>query len=58
MTLELYKQRIQQFAKKNSNDIKLWNYQVDQIAAEIAKIPGVKQKNLEEPFMKIGGPLK
>ena len=41
--------------KKNSNDIKLW-IPVDQIAAEIARIPGVKQ--FGRAFMKIGGPFE
>ena len=55
MTLELIKQRNPAVAKKIQMTLNS-GLPVDQIAAEIARIPGVKQ--FGRAFMKIGGPFE
>ena len=55
MTLELIKQRNPAVAKKIQMTLNS-GIQVDQMAAEIARIPGVKQ--FGRAFMKIGGPFE
>ena len=55
MTLELIKQRKPAVAKKIQMTLNS-GLPVDQIAAEIARIPGVKQ--FGRAFMKIGGPFE